>query len=109
MSKTIDEIRPKYIFDISCQGSVSQSITTFLESDNYEDAVRKAVSLGGNANTMACVAGEIAEAFYEPIPEDISLEARKRLPNKFLKITDKFYEVIREQENPCSQEQGRVI
>jgi len=68
----------------------------FLESDNYENAVRKAVSLGGYANTMACVAGEIAEAFYEPIPEDISLEARNRLLNKFLKITDKFYEVIRE-------------
>jgi len=68
----------------------------FLESDNYEDAVRKAVSLGGDADTMSCIAGEIAEAFYGPIPEDISLEARKRLPNEFLKIIDEFYEVIRE-------------
>jgi len=94
LSKTIDEIRPKYFFDISCQGSVSQSITAFLESNNYEDAVRKAVSLGGDADTMSCVAWEIAEAFYGPIPEDISLEARKRLPNEFLKIIDEFYEVI---------------
>ena len=57
LSKTIDEIRPKYFFNVSSQGSVPQSITAFLESDNYEDAVRKAVSLGGDADTMACING----------------------------------------------------
>jgi len=94
LSKTIDEIRPNYFFDVSCQGSVPQSITAFLESDNYEDAVRKAISLGGDADTMACITGGIAEAFYGPIPENIALETRKRLPINFLKIIDKFYEII---------------
>jgi ADP-ribosylglycohydrolase len=78
------------------QGSVPQSITAFLKSENYEDAVRKAIPLGGDADTMACIAGGIAEAFYGPIPEDITLETRKSLPNKFLKIIDEFYGVIRE-------------
>ena len=96
LSKTINEIRPKYIFDVSCQGSVPQSIIAFLESDDYEDSVRKAVSLGGDADTMACITGGIAEAFYGPIPENITLETRKRLPDKFLKIIDEFYEVIKE-------------
>jgi len=96
LSKTIKEIRPKYIFDVSCQGSVPQSIIAFLESDDYEDAVRKVVSLGGDADTMACITGGIAEAFYGPIPENIALETRKRLPDDFLKIIDEFYEVIRE-------------
>jgi ADP-ribosylglycohydrolase len=96
LSKTINEIRPKYFFDVSCQGSVPQSIIAFLESDDYEDAVRKAVSLGGDADTMACITGGIAEAFYGPIPENITLETRKRLPDEFLKIIDEFYEVIKE-------------
>ena len=56
----------------------------------------KAVSLGDDANTMACIAGEIAEDFYGPIPENIALEARKRLPNEFLKIIDESCEVILE-------------
>jgi len=94
LSKTINEIRPKYFFDVSCQGSVPQSITAFLESDDYEDAVRKSVSLGGDADTMACIAGGIAEAFYGPIPENIALETKKRLPDEFLKIIDEFYEII---------------
>ena len=96
LSKTIKEIRPKYIFDVSCQGSVPQSIIAFLESDDYEDAIRKVVSLGGDADTMACITGGIAEAFYGPIPENIALETMKRLPDDFLKIIDEFYEVIRE-------------
>jgi ADP-ribosylglycohydrolase len=96
LSKTINEIRPKYFFDVSCQGSVPQSIIAFLESGDYEDAVRKAVSLGGDADTMACITGGIAEAFHGPIPENIALETRKRLPENFLKVIDEFYEVILE-------------
>ncbi len=57
---------------------------------------KKAVSLGDDANTMASIDGGIAEIFYGPIPENIALEARKRLPNEFLKIIDEFYEVILE-------------
>ncbi|MCD6576687.1 MAG: ADP-ribosylglycohydrolase family protein [Anaerolineaceae bacterium] len=95
LSKTINEIRPNYYFDVSCQGSVPQSIIAFLESDDYEDAIRKAVSLGGDADTMACIAGGIAEAFYGPIPENIALEINQRLPDEFLKIIDEFYKAIK--------------
>ena len=67
---TLDEIRPKYQFDVTCQGSVPQAIQCFLEATDFEDAIRNAVSLGGDGDTQAAMAGAIAEAFYE-IPEDI--------------------------------------
>ncbi|MBQ6930661.1 MAG: ADP-ribosylglycohydrolase family protein [Clostridia bacterium] len=70
---TVDEIRPGYRFDVSCEGSVPQAIVCFLESEDFEDAVRNAVSLGGDADTQGCIAGAIAEAFYG-IPEDIQEE-----------------------------------
>jgi len=92
--QSIDEIRPKYYFDVSCQGSVPQSIIAFLESENYEDAVRKAISLGGDADTMACIAGGIAEAYYKEIPEFILSETRGRLPVEFQKIVDEFYQAV---------------
>jgi ADP-ribosylglycohydrolase len=91
LSKPLDEIRPEYRFDESCQGSVPQAITAFLESENYEDSVRKAISLGGDADTLACIAGSIAEAFYGPLPGYIADETLKRLPDDFRKIIDKFY------------------
>ena len=64
MSRTLDEIRPTYRFDVSCPGSVPEAIIAFCESENYEDAIRKAVSLGGDSDTIACMAGAIAEAYY---------------------------------------------
>ena len=67
---TLDEIRPTYQFDVTCQGSVPQAIQCFLEATDFEDAIRNAVSLGGDGDTQAAMAGAIAEAFYE-IPEDI--------------------------------------
>ena len=91
LTRTLDEIRPKYVFDESCQGSVPQAITAFLESENFEDAVRKAVSLGGDADTLACITGSIAEAYYGGIPPEIEVEVMKRLPEEFIKIIDKFY------------------
>ena len=94
LTQPIEDIRPQYHFDVSCQGSVPQSIIAFLESDNYEDAIRKAVSLGGDADTMACIAGGIAEAFYGSLPEGIIFETRKRLPEAFLNVVDAFYEAV---------------
>jgi ADP-ribosylglycohydrolase len=70
--RTVDEIRPIYEFDESCQGSVSEAIIAFLESTGFEHAVRLAVSLGGDSDTIAAIAGGIAEAFYREIPEDIA-------------------------------------
>lgn len=71
LSERLDDIRPTYRFDWSCQGSVPQSIIAFLESDSYEDTIRNAISLGGDADTMACIAGGIAEAYYGSIPDKI--------------------------------------
>ena len=88
--RTLDEIRPTYDFDVSCQGSVPESLLSFFESVDYEDAVRKAISLGGDTDTMACIAGGIAQAYYRKIPARIIKEVRARLPEEFLLIIDKF-------------------
>jgi ADP-ribosylglycohydrolase len=72
LDETLADIRPTYPFDVSCQGSVPQSILAFLESTDFEDAVRNAISLGGDADTMACIAGAIAEAFYGGVPRAIA-------------------------------------
>jgi ADP-ribosylglycohydrolase len=90
LSRALDDIRPGYRFDVSSQGSVPESITAFLESKDFEDAVRKAVSLGGDSDTMACIAGGIAHAFYREMPEDIVANVRDRLPEEFLEIIDRF-------------------
>lgn len=71
LSRTVSDIRATYTFDVSCKGSVPETITCFLESENYESAVRLAVSLGGDADTMACIAGAIAGAYYREIPDYI--------------------------------------
>ena len=60
------------LFDVSCQGTVPQAITAFLESEGFEDAIRKAISLGGDSDTLACITGGIAHAFYGGLPEHIS-------------------------------------
>ena len=72
LSRKIDKIRPVYKFDESCQGTVPEAIIAFLESKDYEHAVRLAVSLGGDSDTLAAITGGIAEAFYKEIPEDIT-------------------------------------
>ena len=92
LQKTLDDIRPHYHFDETCQGSVPQSIIAFLESDDYEDAVRKVISLGGDSDTMACIAGGIAQAYYKSIPEYIVNKVRKILDSELLKIIDQFTE-----------------
>ncbi len=78
---TLDEIRPTYEFDVTCQGSVPQAIQCFLESTDFEDAIRNAVSLGGDGDTQAAMAGAIAEAFYG-IPDDITGKAFEYFDNK---------------------------
>ena len=65
LTKTLDGIRPTYEFDVTCQGSVPEAITAFLESENFEDAIRNAVSIGGDSDTIAAIAGSIAFAFYK--------------------------------------------
>lgn len=90
LNRSLEEIRPSYRFDVSCHGSVPESIIAFLESVSVEDAIRKAISLGGDSDTMACIAGGIAEAYFREIPDPIVSEVQKRLPAEFLTIIDAF-------------------
>ena len=77
LDRTLDDIRPTYEFDVTCQGSVPEAILAFLESDSYEDAIRKAVSLGGDADTQGCMAGALAEAFYGDVPQAFQKDPAK--------------------------------
>ena len=79
LTRNVDEIRPGYQWDVSCHGSVPESIICFLEGKDFEDVVRLAVSLGGDADTMACIAGSIAACIY-PIPTWIENECKKIIP-----------------------------
>ena len=89
LSRSLDEVRKTCEFNETCSISVPEAIVAFLESENFEDAIRNAVSLGGDADTQAAIAGSIAEAFYE-IPENLILKCRKYLPQEILKVIDRF-------------------
>ena len=93
LNRTLDEIRPGYHMDESCQGTVPEAIIAFLESENFEDAIRNAVSLGGDADTLAAITGSIAEAFYE-IPELLREECKARVTKDMLGILELFDEII---------------
>ena len=91
LNRTCDEIRPNYDFDVTCQGSVPESIIAFLESTDYESTIRLAVSLGGDSDTQACIAGGIAEAFYKDIPAEIVSRAMRLLPSYFNVTLKRLY------------------
>jgi ADP-ribosyl-[dinitrogen reductase] hydrolase len=86
------EIQPDYDFDVTCQGSVPEALIAFLASDNFEDAIRKAVALGGDADTQACIAGGVAEAFYKEIPARMVTQTADLLPQEFIEIIERFYQ-----------------
>jgi ADP-ribosylglycohydrolase len=90
MSRTLDEIRPGYTHVESCQETVPEAITAFLESEGFEDAIRKAVSLGGDSDTLTCITGGIAEAFYGGVPEEIARETLARLDERLRTIVERF-------------------
>ncbi len=90
LSRKTDEIRPGYGFDVSCRGSVPQAIISFLESVDFEDAVRLAVSLGGDSDTIACVTGGIAQAFYREVPAAIESKVYEYLDSRLTGVVDKF-------------------
>jgi len=90
LARTVESIRPHYRFDVSCQGSVPEAIIAFLDSNDYESAIRNAISLGGDSDTLACIAGGIAHAFYRKVPDYIKRGVRERLPEEFLEIIDSF-------------------
>ncbi len=90
LSRPLDDIRPGYGFDVTCPGTVPQAIQCFLESADFEDAIRNAVSLGGDSDTLACITGSIAEAYYKGVPEDIATAAIAFLPQEFIDIVVRF-------------------
>ena len=90
LRRTVYEIRPEYAFDVSSQGSVPEAIVAFLDSSDLESAIRLAVSLGGDSDTQACIAGAIAHAFYGEMPKAIAAGVRERLPEELLEIVDAF-------------------
>lgn len=90
LGRTVAGIRPMYCFDVSCQGSVPEAIIAFLDSSSYEDAVRNAVSLGGDSDTQACIAGAIAEAFYGPVDSAIQEEVERYLTEDLSQVARAF-------------------
>lgn len=86
LSRTYEYLNRTYEWDSSCQGTVPEAIIAFLESTDFEDAIRKAVSMGGDSDTLACITGGIAEAFYGGVPKHILKEVCSRLPDLFKNV-----------------------
>lgn len=92
LSRALADIRPEYTFDVSCQGSVPEAITAFLESSDFEDSIRLAISIGGDSDTIACMAGGIAQAYYREMPENLISFVRSKLTPEMLEVLDAFEE-----------------
>lgn len=93
LTKTVDEIRPGYTFDGTCQGTVPEALTAFLMSVSFEDAIRNAVSIGGDSDTLAAITGSVAYAFYSRAGEDLSPyreKAESYLSAEFLSVIGEF-------------------
>jgi ADP-ribosylglycohydrolase len=90
LDRTVEDIRPTYSFDVSCQGTVPEAIVAFLDSRSYEDAVRNAISLGGDSDTLACITGGIAEAFYGGVPQEVRDKVRELLTPDLWSVTEAF-------------------
>ena len=88
LDRTWEYLNQRYGWKSSCQETVPEAIIAFLESSSFEDAIRKAVSMGGDSDTLACITGGIAEAFYGEIPEEMILETKRVFPQIFHKILD---------------------
>jgi ADP-ribosylglycohydrolase len=89
LSRSCDELRPDYRYDVSCRGTVPQAVRAFLEGRNFEEGVRLAVSLGGDSDTLACITGSIAQA-YHGIPEAIAQRALQFLDEPLRRVTLEF-------------------
>ncbi|MDD5393512.1 MAG: ADP-ribosylglycohydrolase family protein [Thiothrix sp.] len=90
LSRTLDDIRPDYAFNESCQQTVPEAITAFLEANDFEDTIRNAISLGGDSDTLACIAGSMAEAFYGGVPAHIAAPCLALLDEPLRNVTQAF-------------------
>ena len=106
LSRHIDDIRPLYRISLTCPGSVPEAIVAFLDSENFEEAIRNAVSLGGDADTQAAMAGAMAEAFYGHIPASILQGVSTRLNRGFKETLLRFYQKFG---TPLMVEQARQV
>ena len=91
LQRTLKEIRPVYQFDATCQGSVPEAIIAFLESEDYISAIQNALSIGGDSDTIACITGGIAEAYYKKIPAELISFAKGVLSKEMAALLEKFY------------------
>jgi ADP-ribosylglycohydrolase len=89
LNETIDEIRQRYYFDVSCQGSVPQALIAFMEGEGFEDAVRKAISIGGDSDTIGCITGAVAGAFWG-VPDEIADRAMGLLDDRLRAVVEEF-------------------
>lgn len=90
LEEPYDTLQARYGFDVSCQGTVPAALIAFLASGDWEDAVRKAVALGGDSDTLACIAGSIAESFYGGVPDRVLREVMARLTPVLADVVDEF-------------------
>ena len=104
LSRTLNEIRPNYRHETSAQKSIPEAIISFLEAYSFEDAIRNAVSLGGDSDTLAAIAGSIAGAFFG-VPEEFISKAREKIPQEMLKVIDKVNLIVHMQ-NKCTELHG---
>ena len=104
LDRTLAEIRPSYGFDVSCQGTVPEAAIAFLDSTSYEDAVRNAISLGGDSDTLACITGGIAEAYYGSVPSVILEKVREHLTPELWQATEEFCRTYVAKYNPAHTE-----
>ncbi len=92
LGRLVEDIRPGYSFDESCQRTVPEAVISFLEGDGYEDCIRNAVSLGGDSDTLACITGAIAEAYWGGVPKHISRKSHECLDPEIMEILELFRE-----------------
>ena len=96
LSQKLEQIIPGYTFDSTCQGSVPQAIIAFLESEDFEDAIRNSISLGGDADTQACITGSLAEAYYKDIPDEIASFVKWRIEDDLLAVMAQFNSITKQ-------------
>jgi len=101
LSRYLRDIRPEYRFDVSCQGSVPEALIAFLEAEDFEDALRNAVSLGGDSDTQACIAGAVAEAFFGGIPHALCEAVFRELDSFQADILQRFLSQTQGRSSPC--------
>lgn len=99
LNRTLDEIRPSFHMDETCQKTVPEAIIAFLEARDFEDAIRNAVSLGGDTDTLGAITGSIAEAYFG-ISETLISECRNRINKDMRDVVDAFYSLVREDDLP---------